>query len=482
MKNVAFIAILFFMLFSNAFAQVIIQGKAKTYKGKELVCTRYNDYLSYELDELAKTTVDKDGNFSLTLELNESSQIQLHCGGTQGMMYADPNATYSIIVNAPDSTNENAYQKSIRIDFDTLLTYDINNLILDFNSRHDDFMFYNFNLVGNELFSHRLDTFKIYLSKVYKEVKHTYFSNYVAYSVAETEMLGPPKKDETAFLKLVYAQYFLNKPVQYTNDKYMNFFNKFYSDIFKMISVSKEMDLFRAVNYYGSPVLINRILQKDILLRDERICELAVLRSLGQEYYNHEFDKGMILDVLDSLIISSKFTEHKTIAKNIKKRLTYLHNGSVAPEFEFVDMRDSVVNLTKLKGKFVYLMFWSTDNTISLNELKLMKGLYDKYKWDIEFICINVDDEIKPMKDFLKKNSSYKWTFVHGGKDKKIREKYNVTTLPQFYLIDPNGILLQAPALRPSPNGTFRSIDETFFYIYKKLHPKKTHMPGQKED
>ena len=127
-------------------------------------------------------------------------------------------------------------------------------------------------------------------------------------------------------------------------------------------------------------------------------------------------------------------------------------------------------------------MFWSTDNTISLNELKLMKGLYDKYKWDIEFICINVDDEIKPMKDFLKKNSAYKWTFIHGGKDKKIREKYNVTTLPQFYLIDPGGVLIQAPALRPSPNGTFRSIDETFFYIYKKLHPKKTHMPGQKED
>lgn len=482
MKNILYISFFVFLLGGNVFAQVVIQGKAKAYIGKELVCTRYIDFLSYELEELGKTTVDADGNFSFKIDLSESSQIQLHCGGTQGMMYADPDGNYNIIVNAPDSTNENAYQKSIRIDFDTLLTHDINNLILDFNSRHDDFMFYNFNLVGNELFSHRLDTFKIYLSKVYKPVKHAYFANYVAYSIAETEMLGPPKKDENAFLKLVYAQYFLNKPVLYTNDKYMNFFNKFYSDIFKMISVSREMDLFRAVNYHASPTLIKRILQKDILLRDERICELAVLRSLGQEYYNPEFDKGFILDVLDSIQTTSKYNEHKVIAKNTIRRLTYLHNGSVAPEFELRDNRDSTVSLSKLKGKFVYIMFWSTDNNISLNELKLMKGMYDKYKWDIEFVCINVDEDPKAMKDFLRKNSSYKWKFLYGGKDKDIREKYNVSTLPQFYLVDPNGVLLQAPALRPSPNGTFRSIDETFFYIYKKLHPKKTHVPGQKED
>jgi peroxiredoxin len=482
LKRILYILIFSFLFTECTFAQVTIQGTAKAYKGKELLCTRYIDYLSYELEELGKAKVDADGNFSFSFQLNESSQIQLHCAGSQGMMYADPNANYSILVNAPDSTNQNAYQKSIRIDFDTLLTYDINNLILDFSSRHDDFMFYNFNLVGNELFSHRLDTFKIYLSKVYKPVKHPYFANYVAYSIAETEMLGPPKKDENAFLKLVYAQYFLNKPVLYTNDKYMNFFNKFYSDIFKMISVSREMDLFRAVNYYGSPTLIKRVLQKDILLRDERICELAVLRSLGQEYYNAEFDKGMILDVLDSIQQTSKFLEHKTIAKNTKRRLIYLHNGSIAPDFTLPDNRDSTVSLSKLKGKFVYIMFWSTDNTISLNELKLMKGMYDKYKWDIEFVCINVDEDPKAMKDFLRKNSSYKWKFLYGGKEKDIREIYNVSTLPQFFLVDPEGVLLQAPALRPSPNGTFRSIDETFFYIYKKLHPKKTHIPGQKED
>ncbi|HYG50908.1 MAG TPA: hypothetical protein VD905_08385, partial [Flavobacteriales bacterium] len=73
-----------------------------------------------------------------------------------------------------------------------------------------------------------------------------------------------------------------------------------------------------------------------------------------------------------------------------------------------------------------------------------------------------------------------RWVFLHMGKNTELREMYNVTTLPQFYLVDPDGILLQAPAARPSPSGTGRTIDETFWKIQKKLHPVEHHIPGQK--
>lgn len=472
----------FFLLAIGVNAQVTIQGKAVAYKGKELVCTRYKDFMSFELDELGKTKIDDQGNFHLSIPLEKTTQLQLHCQGAQGFMYADPKASYTVVVNAPDSTNEYAYRKNIRIDFDTLLTYDINNLVLDFNSRQDDFLYYNFNTVGSELFSRRVDTFKIYLSKVYKNVDHTYFKDYVAYSVAETEMMGPPKKDEASFVKLTYAQYFLNKPVRYENDKYMAFFNRFYSDIFKMVSTDMEMDLFTAINRYASPYRLKKVLQKDILLRDERLCELAILRSLGQEYYNKEFDKAMVLQTLDSVVASTKYNEHKSIAENIKKRLTYLHSGSEAPDFALMDSRDSLVKLSDFKGKFIYLMFWSVDNTSSVNEMRLVKGLYEKYNWDVVFLGINVDEDPKQMQAFVKKNKNYKWMFLNSKSDPKIREKYNITALPQYVLIDPEGVIMQSPALRPTPDGGSRSIDMVFNRIKKKLHPDKKHMPGQKED
>lgn len=461
---------------------VTLEGRADIYyKGKTVVVTRYQDYMSFELQELGRTQVDKEGRFSLSLPIEKTTQIQLHCEGAQGPMYADPGAHYKILLNNPDSTQKNAFVKKMRIDFDTLPIYDINNLILDFNSRHDDFIYYNFTLFGKPKFEDRLDTFKIYLSKVYKNVKHPYFLDYVAYSVAETEMMGPPRKDETGFLRYIYGRYLQNKPVQYGHDRYMSFFTKFYADMFKMVSVEDEMDMFRAINDRASPTLISRLLSKDALLRDKRISELAMLKSLQQEYYNYEFDKEMILTMLDSVAMHSKFEEHRLIAGNIKRRLVYLNNGATSPGFALLNQLDSLVTSDKFKGKFQYIMFWSVDNTVSVNELKLMKGLYDKYKWDIEFISINVDDNPKLMKDFLRKNP-YKWTFLHYGRDREIRQRYNAIGIPQFYLVDPDGVLLQSPALRPSPDGTGRTIEKTFYTIQRKLHPNQKWLPGQKDN
>lgn len=471
---------LFAPLWLQAQGNVTIHGRTEArYKNKTIVATKYQDYMSYELEELGRAQVNKDGKFEMNLPVAYTTQIQLHCEAAQGPMYVQPGAQYHILLNAPDSLQKNAWVEKIRIDFDTLETYDINNLVLDFNSRQDDFMYYNFTLIGKQTFNDRLDTFKIYLSKVYKDVHNPFFSDYVAYSVAETEMMGPARKDETAFLQMIYSKYILNKPVGYHHDRYMSFFNKFYSDMFKMVSTSDEMDLYRGINKYASPKLVKKILEKDVMMKEKRISEMVLLRSLQQEYYNIEFDKEMILTMLDSVANFSAYDEHKTMAKNIKRRLTYLNKGSLSPGYALLNQLDSLVTDEKFKGKFQYIMFWSTDNVQSINEMRLMKGLYEKYKWDVEFVSINVDDDPNLMKNFLRKNP-YKWTFLHHGKDKTIRKQYNATGLPQFYLVDPEGMLIQAPALKPSPSGTDKTIDETLHRIQKKLHPDPKWMPGQK--
>lgn len=462
---------------------VVIDGRADAcYRGKTLVATRYQDYMSYELQEMGRAKIDSEGKFTLSLPVESTLQIQLNCEGAQGPMYADPGAHYKIVLNAPDSLQTNAFIKKIRIDFDTLETYDINNLILDFSSRHDDFMYYNFPLFGKAQFNERLDTFKLYLSKVYKDVKHSYFMDYVTYSVAETEMMGPPRRDESGFQHMIFGKYLHNHPVKYNHDRYMSFFNKFYSDMFKILSVPDAASMFHYINDYGSPTLAAHLLKKDVTLRDDRINELVLMRSLMQEYYNYEFDKEMILGMLDSIAGHSKFEEHKLIAANIKRRVTYLNTGGQSPGFALLDQYDSLVTSDRFTGKkFQYIMFWSVDNTVSTNELRLMKSLYDKYKWDIEFVSINVDEDPRLMKNFLKKNL-YTWTFLHQGKDREIRKRYNATALPMYYLVDPDGVLLQAPALRPSPDGTDRSIEKTFYLIQRKLHPDGRLMPGQKDN
>ena len=77
-----------------------------------------------------------------------------------------------------------------------------------------------------------------------------------------------------------------------------------------------------------------------------------------------------------------------------------------------------------------------------------------------------MDEKKSDFVDFMKKHPEYDWYFLDGHSDNEILDLYQIKSLPAYYLIDEEGKFRQAPALRPSPNGTFKSIDETFHNIF----------------
>ena len=59
------------------------------------------------------------------------------------------------------------------------------------------------------------------------------------------------------------------------------------------------------------------------------------------------------------------------------------------------------------------------------------------------------------MKNFLKKNPKLSpekngsgWVFLFADDAKKVKEEFNVLTVPTYYLIDPKGNVLKAPAAK----------------------------------
>jgi thioredoxin-related protein len=54
-----------------------------------------------------------------------------------------------------------------------------------------------------------------------------------------------------------------------------------------------------------------------------------------------------------------------------------------------------------------------------------------------------------------------------------IWKNYKVDAFPTYVLIDPNGYIVQAPALGPMPNGQYQTIDQTFFFIQQALNREK---------
>ncbi|MBL4709665.1 MAG: TlpA family protein disulfide reductase, partial [Flavobacteriales bacterium] len=119
-----------------------------------------------------------------------------------------------------------------------------------------------------------------------------------------------------------------------------------------------------------------------------------------------------------------------------------------AVEFTLLDTDSKEHKLSDFKGKPVYLNFWSTSSIPSLRELKVMKVLHQKYGKKIHFISINLDND-STINQSIKAKNTYDWTFLHFGDDYDLREKYQVATIPTYFLINENGGIIKAFAEGP---------------------------------
>lgn len=132
----------------------------------------------------------------------------------------------------------------------------------------------------------------------------------------------------------------------------------------------------------------------------------------------------------------------------------HLKSGSEAPNFDGMNRADEKVQLSDLKGKYVYVDVWATWCGPCLREIpdlkKVEKEYHDK---DIEFVSISID----------KQDDKEKWIKMVGDKDLKgtqimadnawqsdVVTEYNIAGIPRFMLIDKQGNLVQVNAPSPS--------------------------------
>ena len=135
----------------------------------------------------------------------------------------------------------------------------------------------------------------------------------------------------------------------------------------------------------------------------------------------------------------------------------------MAPSFELLDMEERVVRLSDFKGKFIYMGFWASWNSTCLNEMLIIPKLVKQFGKEIEFISISIDKDHETMVNFLKKNNTDQYgVYLHFGQDKKIKEKYNVRSIPAYVIIDKDGNIVDSFANRPS-----EGIEHTFSKLLK---------------
>ena len=471
LKQIVILFFIFILPFlAKAQNQSIITGYAPEFVGQKVTLYSYGDYLTQSRVKIGEAFVENDSLFKINNTTKETIKAVLEISNTEAEIYLQEKASYNIEYYKPKGQAVSFVNQQVQAVFYGLDTTDINYRILEYNNWFDTYVYYNQKLIKQNGFLSVLDTFKVYAYTQYENVNNPYFINYVRYNIANMEM-SKINRDNKNGKQQAYMEYIRPYPVYVKNDQYMEFIKGYFPKDFESFSIHMKSSVFLSLDK-ASPTRLMRALGKDPLLEKVELRELVMVNMLGNSYYKRGYNKQNLITILDSVRVFSKYKTNATTAKNMLLYLTKLEVGYPAPEINIELTTNKYLNWGDFKGKYIYVSFFATWNQSSLNEMKIIKDLELKYGEDIEFVSFSTDKTKPEFDDFLKNNPEYKWNIVFLGEGHELLERFNVKTIPAYYLIDQKGFMAQSPAKSPSPDGLYESIDRTFFEINKEPQQK----------
>ncbi|MBI4645180.1 MAG: TlpA family protein disulfide reductase, partial [Bacteroidia bacterium] len=386
----------------------------------------------------------------------------------QGTLFVEPGKAYNLILPEKNEKEPadivNPYFQEIKL-YLGISNSDTNEL--NFNIRLFDNYFED--IIRSDIALKRenhqkLDTLLNTLDSLFSFFNHPYFNAYKEYKLAILRYLSYQRNFNYAVFN-----YFRNKPVMYNNMSYMEFFNKLFENFFQYYSQIEEgHTLYQDINLAKSIKALKETLGKNIAFDNDTLKELVILKGLHDAFFfnitnqNNLFRKQQLFQTLDSIRILTKIPVHKFIAQNIYSKATYLMQGTKAPEFSLYSINNKLFNLDNLKGKYIYIGFYSLFSTPCMHDLEDLKVLRKKHGRAFEIVTIFIDRNVEEAVSYIKEKD-YKWLFLNYSNQPEILKQYKVAAYPTYYLIGPDGNLVLSPAPAPSEN-----FENRFFEIIKR--------------
>ncbi len=440
-----FILLLFLAGIQSADAKTVLEGMAIGYEGESIAVTTYTDYFSYEKIELAKADINALGGFKVELDLQNVLRVDLEIGNALSSLYVQPDTDYKLQFpenrnEAPGKFNET---KLVNVQIVSSEPSDLNKTIVEFNNLFDSFVKDHYVAILRRQAQQMADTFRTRIYAQFNPAQGSYMEHYMKYSFALLDLISNHPRDD------IYKQYLADGPIAYQSETYGRFFQEFYKDFFKAFYFMKsEVRLVLAIQDKQNLDSLYSVLGEHRYLARQDIKELVAISEVYYSGVNGRFPKPATDSVVEQIANRSEIKQHQRIARYFLKKSKKLREGTKAPELKLTDLKGNPVSLSQFKGRYVYIDFWATWSAPSLRSKRIMKELYPKYKDYVEFVSISMDQEEEAMSGFLETNR-YPWKFAHFGKNPQIKSDYEVVSLPYYYLVDPEGNLVQSPAKQP---------------------------------
>ncbi len=446
-KIVKHLLLLFIVLnFNSVFSQVIIEAKIPDYAEQQVSVFQFEDYYTNKEILIQSVTTDKEGVFKLKIPINEVKKITIKTNQTSAHLFAEPDSTYIVEFGKPDTNAIEiiGYENPVSMHFLNKNEQSLNNRIIYFENLLSSFYASNnIYFAQPRILQKELLNFKNKIIQKEFASASPFLKTYIEYSIAPIE--------EASFTNYNYQfnQYF-SKQILYNHPMYMNYFNAFFKQHLKRLSLKpKGADLFAEINEMHSySNALSTLLKADTLLKNDTLRELILLTGLREWYYLKDNNRNNISLLMNYIALKGLSNQNKIVAKNLLQDMNSLDAGSAAPEL--VLNHPKYKTLADVKGFYVYINFWANWNVESLQELKYIQKLEQNYGHRVIFISVATGENLEAEKQYFTSNK-LNWILLHDT-DKSIRNAYNIKNIPYYILIDTDGDIIKGNAPAPSNN------------------------------
>ena len=464
LKNIAFL-VLFIVTFFASSQNVSINGI--TYvpkKNKEIRIYEVSDFLTNTEKEIGRTKIDSFGRFSFTIQTPEIKKIILRFDDKYSWMYIEPFSNYYIDLPEIDDNRSN-FEKDNEIEmvFYRLDTTDINYKILGFEAWLDETLadFYYEKETKPGEFVKKISNFKKEVASVYSNDTSDYFFNYLKYSIGTTvdnlQYVGSMSKDEK------YNFYFSFSPFLVNHDKYMEYFKFFFEKYYYHAEKEIRQKIYNAVIRSDLKMYLDAI-NEDPYLKNNELRDLIALLIIKEEIGSKELPKSNLIAILRKLEETLINPDILVIASNLLDSFEELTNGMKVPNYKL----DEVVKLSDYGNKYIYFHFYDPSNQKCNTEIDAIRKLNEKYASIVEIVTI-YPKPIEPLTITKKRNLDALTTKKFAlDENHPIWNDFKINTFPYYILVDEQLTIKNMPALAPSPNGLYETIEKTFYDIKRK--------------
>lgn len=250
---------------------------------------------------------------------------------------------------------------------------------------------------------------------------------------------------------------------------YMLFDGKEYTQMFlkngydlKMNMDAQKFD--ESIVYTGKGALENNVLAQNTIIDSKYDYDTLLTLPEAEFLAKIALKKDADLGILNNKQLDPNFVllQKKNVDQSIVGLTTFHQeamktskmNGSISPTFDYDNYSGGKTKLEDFRGKYVYIDVWATWCAPCRAEIPFLKKLEEKYhQKDIVFLSLSIDQakDVEKWKKLIKdKELGGVQVFADNDWNSQFIKDYNITGIPRFILIDPNGKIVKADAPRPS--------------------------------